>query len=143
MVTRHSAVQNKLTDGFNTRESSFTGFALPEDSKISSCTFTRGCPGHIWHTDTQSAIVFEFALTWKLQNKRKVANKKLRITCMHVDNTVWSWLALHIKCSVWVLSVSELQAMMTRKLAAKMVMAGRMTWKTLQRVQAVATSMAG
>ena len=47
MVTRHSVMQNKLTDGFNTRESRFTGFALPEDSKISSCTSIRGCYVHV------------------------------------------------------------------------------------------------
>lgn len=45
MVTRHAAGQHKLTDGLSTRESSFTGFSLPEDSKISSCTLLRGrCP---------------------------------------------------------------------------------------------------
>ena len=42
MVTRHAAVQHKMTDGLSTRESSFTGFSLPEDSKISSCTSLHG-----------------------------------------------------------------------------------------------------
>lgn len=55
----------------------------------------------------------------------------------------YCWLLVVREFHVWVLSVNSLQAMMKKKLAVKMVMAGKMTWKTLQRVQPVETSMAG
>ena len=61
---------------------------------------------------------------------------------MFVDIAVRVVTDMMWKCEGWTTHANELQAMMTKKLVVKMVMAGKMTWKTLLRAQAVETSTA-